>query len=338
MPNTRGRKNRSQNRIEGNNDDTITRIINRGPVTSTPNITTPQFIVPDGYMLVPINNENGIQNGNRDGIVANNRQDDIEINETSTQSKVNVQVFKGSNDKITIENFFKRFELISNNSKWSNNKKILMLGNFFEDEALNHYLEICDINDWNEIKNNLISRFSLGTCNPMNDFVELRYDFKTGLKDYFERKKQLGVLAKLTEQQIIPIMINGLHPKFRMHFVTVQPQTYAEFYRIAKAIEDNLNENYKSHKQKPHANNNQNKKPNDSTKNKRKPPSACRICEGLGFKNRFHWASDCKNKNKNSNSYTNTNPNLNSKQINITDKQETESIANYPILENITLN
>ena len=57
----------------------------------------------------------------------------------------------------------------------------------------------------------------------------IRYNFKTGLKDHFERKKQFGVLAKLTEQQIIPIMINGLHPKFKVHFVTVQTQIYAEF-------------------------------------------------------------------------------------------------------------
>ena len=91
-----------------------------------------------------------------------------------------------------------------------------MVGHLLEDQPLNHYLEICHVNDWNEIKNNLISRFSIGTCNPMNDLVDLRYNFKIGLKDYFERKKQLGVLAKLTEQQIIPIMINGLHLKFTL--------------------------------------------------------------------------------------------------------------------------
>ena len=41
-------------------------------------------------------------------------------------------------------------------------------------------------------------------------------------------------------------MVQGLNYQFKNHFVTVQPKSYAEFYRIAKAIEDNLNDNFKN--------------------------------------------------------------------------------------------
>lgn len=72
---------------------------------------------------------------------------------------------------------------------------------------------------------------------------------------------------------------------------------------------------------------------------KKKPPSACRICESLGYKNRFHWANECKNKNKNQNANTKQAPNTftKHKQANIIGRNETD-LNEYPILENITLN
>ena len=346
MPQTRSRSASQRRNINDNTGNNISAMVNRtsnnnqmdnmtsNSIGSTINISNGNGTSAGSNLIGQIGNETMV-NGSSDSL-------DIEINQenrNTINSKVHVQIYKGFNDKLSIENWFKRFELIAKLKKWNQNEKIIMLGNFLEDDALNWYLENCDTENWLELKTNLEARFSLGTIDPMTDFVNLKYDFKTGLKDYFEKKRRLGVLAKLNESQIVPIMIQGLHPKFKSHFLAVQPQNYIEFYRIAKAIEDNLNENFKFDKNKNYTKSKLNdKKSNDNKNLRKKPPSACRICEGLGFKKRFHWASDCKNKNKNSNSYVNTNPNSNSKQVNITDKQESESIANYPILENITLN
>ena len=330
MANRRRRRNQ-QDQSDSEPDESMVTIING--TASTPRPTTrsmehnqqhnqQQIIIPNGYRLVPDNGSGHHDNDHMD---------------FSSHSKINVQVYKGLNDKLTIENWFKRFEIISDYYKWNNDKKIIMLGNYLEDDALNWYLENLEINDWNELKENLISRFSLGSADPMIEFVEYKYDFKVGIKDYFEKKRRLGILAKLNESQIIPIMIQGLNYQFKSHFVTVQPKSYSEFYRIAKAIEDNLNDNFKN---RIKIKNNTIKKSSEiKSLIKKKPPSACRICESLGYKNRFHWANECKNKNKNQNSNSKqvTNTLTHNKQANLIDRNESD-LNEYPILENITLN
>ncbi|RWS24091.1 hypothetical protein B4U80_01880 [Leptotrombidium deliense] len=87
------------------------------------------------------------------------------------------------------------------------------------------------------------------------------------------------------------------------HFTAVKPKTYAEFYHIAQTAEANF-KRFDSSKAfdntvKPMQRNNA--KQTAIKSEKAKPPSPCRICENLGFKNRFHWASDCFNKNKSQN-------------------------------------
>ena len=323
MVNRRRRNQREQ--LDSEQDDTMVTIINGTsstprPITRSMERNQQQTIIPNGYRLVP------------DG----SGQPDNNDMEFTSHSKINLQFYRGLNDKLTIENWFKRYELISNYYKWSNDRKIIMLGNYLEDDALNWYLENCETNDWNELKQNLISRFSLGSADPMTEFVEYKYDFKIGIKEYFEKKRRLGTLAKLNEAQIIPIMVQGLNYQFKNYFVTVQPKSYAEFYRIAKAIEDNLNDSFKN---RVKVKNNTVKKANETRGTiKKKPPSACRICESLGYKNRFHWASECRNRNKNQNTNIKQAPNtFANKQVNLIDKNETD-LNEYPILENLTLN
>lgn len=347
MPQTRSRS-RSQRRITDNDGNTNNETINR--VTTHNHIGNMRMDC-NGSTVDISNNSGSTASGssasgstsNSIGSMANGGSDngsshslDIEINQgnkNSINSKVVVQIYKGFSDKLSIDNWFKRFELIAKLKQWNDNEKIIMLGNFLEDDALNWYLENCETENWFDLKSNLIARFSLGTVDPMTDFVNFKYDFKLGMKHYFERKRQLGVLAKLSESQIVPIMVQGLHPKFKSHFIAVQPKTYIEFYRIAKAIEDNLNESFKVDKNKNNYKSNVNdKKLNDHKIIKKKPPSACRICERLGFNNRFHWASDCKNKNKK----VDSNQNTNTKQVNVTERNDDD--VDYPILQNINLN
>ena len=63
--------------------------------------------------------------------------------------------------------------------------------NFLVNDALNWYLENCDTENWFELKANSEARFILGTIDPITDFVNLKYDFKISLKDYFEKKCRL---------------------------------------------------------------------------------------------------------------------------------------------------
>ena len=232
--------------------------------------------------------------------------DTVSVNETtekSSKSKPKIQVFKGSNDKITIENWFKRFEMLNKFYNWSENKQIIMLGNYLEDDALNWYIENYDNDSYLELKTKLISRFGLETNEPIIEFVNLKYDVKTGIKEYFESKRRLGIAAKLTVEQIIPLMIHNLHPKMTDYFTAVKPKTFADFYSIAKTAENNFKRNFNYIQKSNNFDKNKTKISQNSNneKPKRKPPNPCMICEKLGFKGRYHWANDCRNKSKNQN-------------------------------------
>ena len=215
----------------------------------------------------------------------------------SSSSKPKIQIFKGLNDKVSIENWIKRFEMLAVYHKWSDTRKGIMLGNFLEDDALNWYIENYENDNYVELKFKMLSRFGLETVEPIIEFVNLKYDIKTGIKDYFETKRRLGVLAKLTEAQMIPLLIHNLHPKMADCFTAVKPKTFAEFYSIAKTAENNMKRNFL---QKPDTSNYVKPKTDQTrNQNKRKPPNPCKICENKGFKNRYHWSQDCRNKSPN---------------------------------------
>ena len=88
--------------------------------------------------------------------------------------------------------------MLSSHYQWSETKTCLMLGNYLEDLALNWYLENCDDSSYDELKFKLINRFGVQTVEPIVEFVNLRYDRNVGIKDYFEKKRRFGALAKLT--------------------------------------------------------------------------------------------------------------------------------------------
>jgi hypothetical protein len=307
-----------------------------------------QLIPPEGYKLVRIRHE----------------ESDSE-DETEDHIKPKLQTFKGQDDKVSIENWLKRFEMLSKYYKWSERKKVLMLGNYLEDDALNWYIENTDEFNYLELTEKLINRFGVQTVEPIVEFFNLKYDPKIGIKEYFEQKRRFGVLAKLTEQQMIPIMIQGLHPKMINNFIAVKPKSFAEFYQIAKTAEDNYKRNSEvinknkfssnfqtNRNNSSHSNNNfisnsrfrsnNNSKPNNYFKpnssskanyrpnNAGKSPNPCKYCENLGFKNRYHFESNCYYKNR----AQNTQP----KQVNITENESENIDESFQAINSINLN
>jgi len=75
----------------------------------------------------------------------------------STKSKPKIQVFKGIGDKVTIDNWLKRYDMIANHYNWKESEKSVMLGNFLEDDALNWYIENYANDSYSEIKSKLIN-------------------------------------------------------------------------------------------------------------------------------------------------------------------------------------
>ena len=75
--------------------------------------------------------------------------------------------------------------------------------------ALNYYIENYT-NDWLELKSKLLIRLDHETLHPIVELFNKKYDIKTGIRTYFDVKRGLGTLAKLSEEQIVPLMILGL--------------------------------------------------------------------------------------------------------------------------------
>ena len=299
---------------------------------SPPPLTAPQTAQTQTSNEEPNNTQPVVNHQILDEInVEDNTSSDSESETTfsTSKSKPKIQVFKGIGDKVKIENWLKRFEMLSNYFKWSEKTKVVMMGNYLEDDALNWYIENCSDN-YSELKIKLNNRFGLETVEPIIEFVNHRYDVKTGIKDYFETKRRYGVAAKLTESQMIPLMINNLPQKMVECFTAVKPQTFAEFYQIAKTAENN----FKRNSLKLQFFNEKSNKSFESTNNKpkRKPPNPCKICEGLGFKKNYHWMSDCRNKSK-TNPKSQTNPQI----VNSIESQSIEEMPENDI-RNINLN
>ncbi len=148
------------------------------PLDSNSNcVSTQQLVIPVGYKLVP-----------------DQQLVDKDSEEDSTQDHIRpkIQVFKGMDGKVSIENWIKRFDMLSNYYKWSEPKKIIMLGNYLEDDALDWYIENTDSDNWAEITDKLITRFGVQTVEPIVEFFNLKYDVKTGIKEYFEKKRRFG--------------------------------------------------------------------------------------------------------------------------------------------------
>ena len=210
----------------------------------------------------------------------------------SYQPQPKLQAFNGSDDKVTVENFIKLFEQLANLYKWDAPSKKLMFANYLEDTALNWYAESSHLN-WEQLASNFLQRFGLPIVDPIIEFCKLKYSKKLGMKDYFEQKKRLGCLAKLNQSQIISMMIEGLPAKLSVYFITTRPQTYSHFFKIAKLAEEATCEA----EAQPNRSDSKLDRINDNSLKQNKP-SACKICQSLGFTRNFHWESDCWNKEK----------------------------------------
>ena len=254
---------------------------------------------------------------------AEGRNEVIEA-ETISQfsSRPNIQFFKGDQDKVSIENWLKRYNQIATFYKWTDDMKSIMPGNYLKDDALNYYIELPDQIPWEEVVLKMSNRFGICTTEPIVEFVHTIYDPKKGLKDYFERKRRLGFLSNLTEKQMIPLFIDALPPYLSVVFGGFKPLSLDAFYEAASRAETNNHRKYKTNEAPKQAISKS--MTNTKINGKKKPPGACRICEELGYPGRMHWVNDCFNKGK----QKSTKVERPSKTVNIIEKTASEENLN----------
>ena len=66
--------------------------------------------------------------------------------------------------------------MLANFYKWVESNRIVMLGNYLEDNALSWYIENYENYSFNEIECKLIARFGIEILKPIVEFVNLKYD------------------------------------------------------------------------------------------------------------------------------------------------------------------
>lgn len=210
-----------------------------------------------------------------------------------------IQVFKGNGkDEITIENWFKLIDIMGRKHGWSNIKKLEIVCEYLEGEAINYYLDVYDNCDWPELKGKMIKRFGVKTHEPITEFLHTKYDKELGVDDYFNKRRRLAMLAGFTEKQAVVMMVDGLDDKMKMCLVSHHPETYDSFYVIAKKAEMSLKKiDHDSVKTEKKWNPNRTKpfeKKDDKKKSKVMGP--CFTCEKNGKLNQYHWNWDCPSK------------------------------------------
>jgi hypothetical protein len=110
-----------------------------------------QLKIPKGYKLVregevdsESDNESDSESDNESDSESDNESDsesDIEsVSNLVTKSKPRIQIYKGLGDKVSIENWLKRYKMLATFYKWNESQKIVMIGNYLEDDALNWFI------------------------------------------------------------------------------------------------------------------------------------------------------------------------------------------------------
>ena len=215
------------------------------------------------------------------------------VNSPFQFNSISIDHFQGAVSKVSTKNWFYRYEMLASRNKWSDSDRVFMLGHFLKEEANEWYISTVRKNEglvFEEMKELLLQRFDIKLVKPLVEFFRLRYDPMKGIRNYFEKKRELGINAQLTEKQIVILMIDGLSPALASFFTTVKPQGMDEFFNIARQAESNLKltEVVKVHS--THID-------RRAYPQKRKlPPSPCRICENKGLPGGTHWANECRNR------------------------------------------
>jgi hypothetical protein len=106
-----------------------------------------QLKIPKGYKLVREDEVDSESDNESDS------ESDMEsVSNLVTKSKPKIQIYKGLGDKVSIENWLKRYKMLATFYKWNESQKIVMIGNYLEDDALNWFIENYENCNFNELE------------------------------------------------------------------------------------------------------------------------------------------------------------------------------------------
>lgn len=218
------------------------------------------------------------------------------------EKKSKLQRYAGFKTKIKINSWLSLFEVAAKVHKADTDTlKVALLMEFIDDEALqwyaDHVADKIDTITWAEARTLMVQRFGERTIDPVLAANRRRLNHGESVQAYFEEKMYLLRQTGLSETSMAEVLTDGLPPYYRTPLIAASIKDTSEWLSKAVRLEASFGT------RKPFAESNQDKKPaataafasGNKEKPKKKPPSACRICQEIG-KTEFHWHSECPNR------------------------------------------
>ena len=207
---------------------------------------------------------------------------------------------------IKIEQFLPVFEFYFD--ELNDRDKVRKLGEYLSADAFSYFAtDIITDPDitWIIAKDKLEQRFGHSEIGPMTAAVRRRLTKGETIKDYFDDKCRHLRRTKVDESYMAELLTEGLPESYRQYFYGKRLKTVGEWLQMSQDIEADITRHRptqpstRSHftrddKQRPNTNKNFKSGP---SKDKRRPPFACRHCRDIGL-TEWHWHADCPNRDK----------------------------------------
>lgn len=167
-----------------------------------------------------------------------------ENTENTKMSETQIQTFRcslkfDSQNEVDINTFFKLFEVqcVENNITGDEEKR-KALRSSLEGPALVHYVNFyLQIEDYETIKEELISFYSTAENKSLNKFTEMTLGHVRDIDQYYRTKLSLGKQLCLPQELILEGLTSGL-PKQLRTIICVHEgiQSYSDWIRIARKL------------------------------------------------------------------------------------------------------
>ncbi|UYV71021.1 hypothetical protein LAZ67_8001448 [Cordylochernes scorpioides] len=220
------------------------------------------------------------------------------------------------NNNLNIKTWIINFERKSDSYGFYNSWKVLHLADYLQDEALTYYFEsLCHIEDWNTLKENLITRFQKTKLTPLVEIMKIIQEENETVTQYYHRKMQLINSVELNLTSIIELLNEGIKKKFKPYLATIDSIQPSEWLLMATKIEKSLEEpqqpststrdrQFTPVKFNPNYSQTKKFQPfpmtsaathhlQETHKTIKLPPYPCKICSINQIPNQMHFHRDC---------------------------------------------
>ncbi|UYV85121.1 K02A2.6-like [Cordylochernes scorpioides] len=248
------------------------------------------------------------------------KQRNVEHAMTPIPNTIEIPKFNGQN--LNIISWLKFFNKKCLQKHLDEDFKQNNISNYLEGEAFNYYIEeLQDINNWGEIEQKLTSYFTINDSNLFSRFLNLKYNDKDDLEQYFKEKSALANKLNLEKTLLLEALTDGMPDHLKKYIIAARVQEPSEWYKIT--IQLKLSTNKEEEPQQPSTSTSTPVKRFNSNSSKahqyqpfprtaaathhqqepyksiNQPPYPCKICASHQLPNQIHFHRDCPLKNNN---------------------------------------